>query len=334
LYYKNESSQIIITCGDINGIGPEICLKSLQRFSKSDNKFLLIIPKNIFDKACSLINFSNDFAVISNTKTDFSKSNLNVLFLRNSSLSIGRPSVSSGKTSYEALETAHKLIQNRISDILVTAPISKESFELSDINFPGHTELLGSWFNTNKYLMTFISKSFKAALLTIHEPLSKVSKIISKPLLKNKLNVLINSAKNDFGKNKFKIAVLGFNPHAGEKGRIGNEEINLISPVIKNFSKFNIQGPFVPDAFFANKLFREFDFVFGMYHDQILIPFKMVSFNKGVNFTAGLPIIRTSPDHGTAYDIAWQNKADESSMTEAIKWAVKIKSKRKIILND
>jgi len=335
LYYKNNLNPIIITCGDINGIGPEISLKSIKHFDKTNKHFVFIIPKNVFEKAATLVNFTNDFEAVKDfSGLNFGNKNINFLLLPKASLKTGRPTINSGQVSFDALEAARKIIEAKFSDMLVTAPISKESFELAKIDFPGHTELLGSWFKSDKFLMSFISKSFKAALVTIHEPISKVPNLLSKKSMEKKLDVLINSIKYDFGKSNFSLAILGLNPHAGENGRIGNEEIEILLPTIKKYSYYNIQGPFVPDAFFANQLYRKFDFILGMYHDQILIPFKLINFIKGVNFTAGLPIIRTSPDHGTAFDIAWQNRADETSMIEAIKWAIKIKRHRLNFLND
>ncbi|GAB4133192.1 MAG: 4-hydroxythreonine-4-phosphate dehydrogenase PdxA [Ignavibacteriales bacterium] len=322
-------NRIIITCGDVNGIGPEIILKSITNPRFNNKQFLVIIPQNVFEKTASLVNFNHDFSLVKKiSDIKGQKKNINIIALSTVRINPGRPTIISGETSFKALMTAKELLSQDISNILVTAPISKESFELSKINFPGHTELLASWFSTENYLMTFISNTFKAALLTIHESIAKVPKLITKSLLKKKLDILYNSIKFDFAETSPQIAVLGLNPHSGENGRIGHEDISIIKPFIENYFPKIIDGPFVPDAFFANKLYRNYDFTLGMYHDQILIPFKLINFNSGVNFTAGLPIIRTSPDHGTAFDIAWQNKANESSMVEAIKWALKIKSNR------
>ena len=168
-----------------------------------------------------------------------------------------------------------------------------------------------------------------AALITIHKPIKEVSSLISKELISDKLEVIINSMNKDFNIKSPSIAVLGLNPHAGENGLIGDEEKNIIEPIIKKFKKkVNITGPFVPDAFFANHSYKNFDIVIGMYHDQVLIPFKMLNFSSGINYTAGLPIVRTSPDHGTAFDIAGKNLANELSILEAYHYAENIVNNR------
>ncbi len=169
----------------------------------------------------------------------------------------------------------------------------------------------------------------KAALLTIHQPIKKISRLLTEDLLSNKLDVLLNSLKSDFGIKTPKIALLGLNPHAGENGLIGDEEKKIIVPFMKKYSKRkHLFGPYSSDAFFGMKMYLNFDMVLGMYHDQILNPFKLLNFNRGVNFTAGLPIVRTSPDHGTAFDIAGKGIADESSMVEAYFYAKAILSNR------
>ena len=212
---------------------------------------------------------------------------------------------------------------------MVTAPISKASFELAGINFPGHTELLAERGNAKNYAMTFISNKMNCALVTIHDPINKISKNLKKGKIKSVINTVKQSLINDFKVANPKIAVLGLNPHAGENGRIGDEEIKIIIPALNELGDKNIEGPFVPDAFFANKLYKKFNIVVGMYHDQVLIPFKMMNFNSGVNYTAGLNFIRTSPDHGTAFDIAGKNIADPSSILEAFKVAEKIIKNRR-----
>ena len=178
--------------------------------------------------------------------------------------------------------------------------------------------------------MVFLSKKINTSLNSIHIPLKKVSSSLNQKQLLISLNVLVKTIKVDLGKSKPKIAVLGLNPHAGESGIIGEEENKVIIPVIKKLSnKIEIEGPFSPDAYFANRMFKNFDMTFAMYHDQALIPFKYINFGKGVNFTAGLPVVRTSPDHGVAYDIAGDFIADESSMLEAFKYAKRILNNRK-----
>ena len=177
--------------------------------------------------------------------------------------------------------------------------------------------------------MVFLSRKMICGLVTIHEPIKNIPKLISATSVKKSLMILENVLLNDLNIKNPEIAVLGLNPHAGEQGNIGNEEIKIIKPVINSFKGKNIFGPFVPDAFFAMQQFKKYHAVLGMYHDQLLIPFKFMNFNSGVNYTAGLPIIRTSPDHGTAYDIAGLGIADSKSMTEAVYWAEKISRNRK-----
>lgn len=208
---------------------------------------------------------------------------------------------------------------------MVTAPISKTAIKMAGINFPGHTEMLAEWCGSKDFVMTFLSKKMNGALVTIHEPLKNVTKLITSENLKSKINIIIKMLINDFKISLPKIAVLGLNPHAGESGIIGNEEEKIIIPLIKKYSN-NLFGPFSSDAFFANRLYKKYDLVIGMYHDQLLIPFKMLNFSSGVNYTAGLPIIRTSPDHGTAFDIAYKGIADSSSFIEAFFYAEKISS--------
>jgi 4-hydroxythreonine-4-phosphate dehydrogenase len=189
--------------------------------------------------------------------------------------------------------------------------------------------MLADWYGVKDIAMLFLSKTIKAALLTIHQPIKKVPGLINKKLLENKFSLILDSLRKDFRIKSPKIAVLGLNPHAGENGLIGEEEKKIIIPFIKKFSdRKYFRGPYPPDAFFGMKMYSVYDLVIGMYHDQILNPFKLLNFNKGVNYTAGLPIVRTSPDHGTAFDIAGKGIADESSTVEAFKYAEMILANR------
>ena len=221
------------------------------------------------------------------------------------------------------------MIKDGYSDAVITAPISKTAIKIAGKNFPGHTEMLAGWCNVKNFVMMFLSGKMNAAIATIHEPVKKVPGLITKELLSNKIEVIYNSLKNDLRINSPLIAVLGLNPHAGENGLIGDEEEKIIKPFVLNY-KFSeyLRGPFSPDAFFANRLYKNFDLVFGMYHDQVLSPFKLINFGSGVNFTAGLPIVRTSPDHGTAFDIAGKGIADESSIISAFIYAKRIVKNR------
>lgn len=318
-------TRVVFTCGDINGIGPEIALKAFSKIfnKKSKNQIIFVCPRNVFEYYYKLLKAGFKYQIIN--KESISSSRLNLVPLPDTKIKFGYPTNISGKIAFDSIIKSLNLIDQNLADVLVTAPISKEAFNLAGINFPGHTELLAQHEKTNNYMMLFLSEKIKAGLLTIHSPISKVPKLIKKEKIVKAIELLDLTAKQDIGINKPKIAVLGLNPHAGENGLIGNEEIEVIEPALKSLQKrFNVSGPFVPDAFWGNKSYKKFDIILGMYHDQVLIPFKLLNFNSGVNFTAGLKLIRTSPDHGTAYDIAGKNKADESSILQSYKYAIKI----------
>jgi 4-hydroxythreonine-4-phosphate dehydrogenase len=318
--------RIVFTCGDVNGIGPDIAVKAFKKIfkSKNTNQIILVCPKNVFEHYYELTAATFRYTIV-DKQSSFSTSYLNLVALPDTKIKFGYPTKSSGKIAYQSIMKSLDLIDRKFADVLVTAPISKEAFNLAGINFPGHTELLAQHENNVNYMMLFLSEKINAGLLTIHSPISKLSKLINKEKISKAIELINLTAKKDLGIKNPKIAVLGLNPHAGEKGLIGNEEIEIISPAIKSLQKrFDVSGPFVPDAFWGNKTFKKFDMILGMYHDQVLIPFKLLNFNNGVNFTAGLKLIRTSPDHGTAYDIAGMNKADESSILQSYKYAIKI----------
>ncbi|MGD8780997.1 MAG: 4-hydroxythreonine-4-phosphate dehydrogenase PdxA [Ignavibacteria bacterium] len=323
-------NKFVFTCGDVNGIGPEICVKTFNKvYNPKRSKLIFCCPKNVFIDELTNITPNFQFEILKKKeKISGNAEIISVIDIGNTNRKIGKPTFSSGKTSYKSIEHSLKLINNKSADAVITAPISKTAFKLAKIEFPGHTELLADWFKSKSYLMLFYSKELTCSLVTIHEPLKKVSLLLTKNKIVKTIQLTKNSLINDFKTNNPKIAVLGFNPHAGENGRIGDEELTKIIPAIESFNDENVQGPFVPDAFFANRLYKKFDCFIAMYHDQALIPFKMMNFEKGVNFTAGLPIVRTSPDHGTAFDIAGKNTADASSMIEAFKTAEKIQTNR------
>jgi 4-hydroxythreonine-4-phosphate dehydrogenase len=325
--------KIVFTCGDVNGIGPEIALKAFSKIfqGKNLNPIIYICPQNVFEFYYSLT--KSKFPVKNFEKENISTNNLNLIALPNTKLNIGKPTKASGVIAYSSIQSAVKLIQTGYADVLVTSPISKEAFKFASVKFPGHTELLADSEKNKNYLMLFLSEKIKAGLLTIHNPISKVPGLISKEKIANAVKLLHQTAINDLGILNPNIAVLGLNPHAGENGLIGNEEIKIIEPAIRSLTgKINVSGPFVPDAFWGNKIYKNFDLILGMYHDQILIPFKLLNFSKGVNYTAGLKLIRTSPDHGTALDIAGQNLADESSLMQAYKYGIAIHNNRKKLL--
>jgi len=321
----------IFTFGDINGIGPEIVVKAISKIYKRKNTHIYFVcPKNIFLSTLHSCKIDLDYTLINDDGINhLSSTSLTIVDVGYARQAFGKATKTSGKISFQAILTAVKYLQDGRADAMITAPISKYSFKLAGINFPGHTELLAKLSKSKSFGMMFLSNNFHTALLTIHEPIVKAIKKLSKDLVKDKLDLFNSTLKTDLKIESPKIALLGVNPHAGENGKIGNEEINLFNPVLKKKRFFNIDGPFVPDAFFGNKLYKKYDLVIGAYHDQALIPFKLLNFNKGVNFTAGLNIIRTSPDHGTAFDIAGKNIADYESMYEAFCWAQKIVKNRK-----
>lgn len=319
----------IFTCGDINGIGPELVIKTLNKVAKkSKGKFLFICPENIFFNEIKnhKANFTYD---VVNSTDYFSDFPVTIINIGNFKRLLGVPTKLSGKASYEAIELAYKIRVNSNEKAIITAPISKTALSYANIKYPGHTEMLADWYGVKNYAMLFLSKSINAALLTIHQPIKNVPGLINKKLLENKFSLILGTLRKDFKIKSPKIAVLGLNPHAGENGLIGDEENNIILPFLKKFSKRKyFFGPYSPDAFFGMKMYLKYDMVVGMYHDQILNPFKLLNFNRGVNYTAGLPIVRTSPDHGTAFDIAGKGIADESSMVEAFKYAEMILANR------
>ena len=321
----------VFTCGDTNGIGPEIAIKTFNKLflRKIKNPILFICPKNVFEFYYKLTKSKFDYRIIED-QNKISASHLNLIPLPNVKTSLGKITAQAGKTSYQSIIKAIDFIKNNQADVMVTPPISKEAINKSGIDFIGHTELLAGSEKTKKYLMMFLSNNVKAVLLTIHEPIKNISSLLSKKKIISAIETMYLSAVKDFGILDPRIAVMGLNPHAGENGLIGKEEVKIISPVINKLkSKFNIDGPFVPDAFWGNKIYKNYDMILGMYHDQVLIPFKLLHFNSGVNFTAGLKIIRTSPDHGTAFDIAGKNIADPSSLMQSYNSALKIYRNRK-----
>ncbi len=319
--------KFVFTCGDINGIGPEICVKTFNKiFNPKKYGILFVCPANVFEVIIRKIKPEFKYSIIKNLK-EFKPDRVNVLDLGKANFTPGKPTKVSGRIAYKAINQALKSIDEGYAGALITAPISKHAVGLAGLDFPGHTELLASRYKVKNFSMMFLSSSMKVGLVTIHEPLKKVPHLITAKNLVNTIETVGKSLESDFGIAEPELAVLGLNPHAGEKGRIGKEEMQTIKPVIRKFK--NVYGPFVPDAFFGEKLYKNFDAVIGMYHDQVLIPFKLLNFRKGVNFTAGLPFVRTSPDHGTAFDIAGKFIADETSMIEAFKWADKILKYRK-----
>tara|TARA_R110000868_G_scaffold304437_19_gene565356 strand:- start:10458 stop:11447 length:990 start_codon:yes stop_codon:yes gene_type:complete len=320
-----------ISIGDFNGIGPEIILKALEKIDLEKSSPLIIAPKEILDfyaKELKLALHVNRCEFLDEIDLD----HINLLDLPTESLNInpGTQSKKSGLIAMQSIELGIELASLEVTQALVTAPISKEAVNLAGYKIPGHTEFLAEKTNTEEVLMMLVSENFRVALVTAHIPISKVSETITEDLILKKLRLLNESLKTDFGIDSPKIAVFGLNPHAGDGGIIGTEEIDLISPTLQKAIDLgiNVEGPFPADGFFGQRIDKEFDAILAMYHDQGLAPFKLLSFGKGVNFTAGLPIIRTSPDHGTAFNIAGKGTANASSFIEAYLLAVHLANGR------
>jgi len=236
-----------------------------------------------------------------------------------------------GKYAVLSLQTAVAALKQRQIEGLVTAPIHKKNIQSAEFTYTGHTPFLKSMFGMNDVVMMLCAGDFRVALVTEHVPVADVAKHITKEAILSKLVIINKSLQRDFGIDKPRIAVLGLNPHAGDEGLIGSEEENIIKPAIREAKNNNILavGPYSSDAFFARRHHEKFDAVLAMYHDQGLIPFKALAIGEGMNFTAGLPIVRTSPDHGVAFDIAGKNKADTSSFMTALFECINIINQRK-----
>jgi 4-hydroxythreonine-4-phosphate dehydrogenase len=299
-----------ITMGDPNGVGPEVIVKA--------------ISSNEIKDLCEIVIFGD--AGILQKAANNSVSNIQIVECSEFGLEDLKPSTldrKAGQASLDYITTAVKSALENEIDAIVTAPISKESTHLAGSKYPGHTEMLKDLSGSNQAVMMFEGEKFKVMLVTIHEALSNVPKLISKDRVLSTIKLTHDSLVNLFKIEAPKIVVCGLNPHAGESGAFGNEEIDHIIPAVEEARELgiNVEGPLPADTLFYYANQGKWDAVVAMYHDQGLIPFKMVSFNDGVNITLGLPIIRTSPDHGTAFDIAWKGVADPSSMIAAIKVA-------------
>lgn len=332
---QNTPLKIGITIGDINGISPEIIAKA---FDPNVIKGLFI--PIIYGSGKHIIKYNNqinnkDWRFFRINKASEANSNqcnlINCLEGDFFELELGKPSKNAGKLAFDSLERATKDLQNGEIDAIVTCPINKDTIQNSDFNFPGHTEYFAKKGGVEESLMFMISERLRVGVVTGHLPLENVKKSISKGLIIKKLKMINDSLIYDFNIIKPKIAVLGLNPHAGENGLLGNEEKEIIEPAIKEFkNKGNLVfGPFPADGFFASSTYLQYDAVLAMYHDQGLAPFKIISFGEGVNYTAGLPFVRTSPDHGTAYDIVGKNLASPASLLTAVYCAIDIVRNRK-----
>jgi 4-hydroxythreonine-4-phosphate dehydrogenase len=318
-----QKPRIGITLGDLNGIGPEVVIKALcdSRITALATPVIYGSSKVIaFYKKLLNIEEFNYSQVKSRGQFAFKSVNVVNVWEDNLEVNPGKPSKEAGRASFLALRQACEETRDGVIDALVTAPIDKNSIQHDEFPFKGHTGYLTQFFNASDSLMFMVSDTLKVGLVTEHVPVSGVSALITKERIESKLKIMEQSLRKDFGIGKPRIAVLGLNPHAGDGGLIGSEDDQIIKPVVndqRNKGKM-VFGPFPADGFFGAGLYLKYDGVLAMYHDQGLVPFKSIAFDSGVNFTAGLPVIRTSPDHGTAYSIAGKNQANESSLREAI----------------
>ena len=327
----SELIKVGITHGDVNGVGYEILLKTF-----ADDRLLELFTPIIYGSSKSasyhrkvLNDNSVNFNIISRAEEARNdRVNLVNCVTEEIKIELGTASAEAGESAFIALDCATQDLKDNKIDLLVTLPINKDSIQSEQFKFPGHTEFLEERFaeNGEKALMIMATDTMKMALVTTHVPLKDVPSALSKELIAEKLRTLNYTLKRDYSIDAPRIAVLSLNPHAGENGLLGSEENEIIAPVVREAQDEWIlcAGPYAADGFFGSGRFKEFDAILAMYHDQGLIPFKAMAMDLGVNFTAGLPVVRTSPDHGTAYDIAGKNEASEESFRQAIYMAIDI----------
>ncbi|HOA46927.1 MAG: 4-hydroxythreonine-4-phosphate dehydrogenase PdxA [Paludibacteraceae bacterium] len=315
--------KIGITQGDINGVGYEIILKTLADNRILENAVFIIYGSSkvaaFYKKQLEMDNLN--FNIVRKAE-EANPRRINIINCCNDEIKVemGVPTKEAGEAAFKALEAATDDLKNGIIDGIVTAPINKATIQSERFNFNGHTEYLQSKFDQNESLMLLVSDRLKVALATNHEPINAVAGLLTEELLLKKLTLLKKSLQRDFIIRQPRIAVLALNPHAGDDGLIGKEEINIIAPAVKKANEEGIicVGPLAADGFWGSSELTHYDAVLAMYHDQGLAPFKAIAMNTGVNFTVGLPIVRTSPDHGTAYNIAGKNLANENSFRQAV----------------
>ncbi len=329
---REEKLKVGISIGDLNGIGGEIIIKTFE-----DTRMLDFCTPVIFASVKALTflkkHYKSDFhfhGINKPKETINGKINVVNVWQENFNIEFGKESNKAGDLAIKSLEAATSALINDEIDVLVTAPINKHNIQSDKFNFPGHTDYLAKRLEGDS-LMFMITDNLKVGLLTDHVPLKDIASHISPELIEKKINIIDLTLKQDFGINKPKIAVLGINPHTGDNGVIGNEDDEILRPTLKKILESGklVYGPYAADSFFGSDNFKNFDAIVAAYHDQGLIPFKTLSFGKGVNFTAGLNKIRTSPDHGTAFEIAGKGLADPNSFKEAIFEAIHIFNKRK-----
>ncbi|SFN74003.1 4-hydroxythreonine-4-phosphate dehydrogenase [Paenimyroides ummariense] len=335
MFKKGENIILGISVGDMNGVGPEVILKTFE-----DQRMMELCTPVVFGNA-KLLSFikkivncqTNIHGIDSLDQIQKGKFNVLNLWKEGVNLDFGTLNDAVGQYAIKSFVAATQALKNNEIDALVTAPINKYNIQSEEFQFPGHTDYLDKELEGNA-LMFMISEDLKVGLVTDHVPLQQVSQTLTPELIKQKVRTINKSLIQDFNVIKPRIALLGLNPHSGDNGIIGNEELNFINNTVKELfdEDIIIYGPYSADAFFGSEQFRNFDAVVACYHDQGLIPFKTLSFGNGVNYTAGLDKIRTSPDHGTAYDIAGKGIADFTSFKNAVYAALDIyKSKNEYL---
>jgi 4-phospho-D-threonate 3-dehydrogenase / 4-phospho-D-erythronate 3-dehydrogenase len=328
---KSENIIVGISIGDLNGIGSEVVMKTLE-----DNRMLELCTPVIFANVKIMTflkktyNLTLNFHGIDNlNQLVIGKINVLNVWKESVNIQFGVNDNVVGEFAIKSFIAATKALKDNLIDVLVTAPINKYNIQSEDFKFPGHTDYLAKQFN-EKALMFMVNNDLRVGLLTDHVPVNDVAKHLTEDLIVSKVNLINQSLKQDFGISKPKIAVLGLNPHCGDNGVIGKEDDQVLKPaLLKIFEKGTLVfGPFSADSFFGSKQYMQYDAILATYHDQGLIPFKTLSFGNGVNFTAGISKVRTSPDHGTAFDIAGKGIANEESFREALYQAIDIYNNR------
>ena len=328
---KAENIIVGISIGDLNGIGSEVILKTFE-----DTRMLELCTPVIFANA-KIVSFLRkelniDIAIHGIDKIEqlvVGKINVLNVWREGVNLELGKNDDVVGSYAIKSFVAATKALKDGLVDVLVTAPINKYNIQSEEFKFPGHTDYLDKELEGDA-LMLMVHDDLRVGLLTDHVPVNEVAKHLNEKLISSKIKTIIQTLKQDFEIEKPKVAVLGFNPHSGDNGVIGQEEEKIIKPALKKlFEAGNmVFGPFSADGFFGSAQYEKYDAVIATYHDQGLIPFKTLSFGNGVNYTAGLNKIRTSPDHGTAYEIAGKGVANHESFKEAVYLAIDIFKKR------
>jgi len=324
---ENQKIKLGISIGDINGIGCEVALKTFE-----DERMLEFCTPIIFASNKTISQQKGDLniditfnGVREASQAIDGKINIVNVWKEVPTIEYGQATKAGGEYAIKSLKAAVKALKEGAIDVLVTAPINKNNIQSEEFKFPGHTDYLAQELK-GESLMFMVADTLRVGLLTDHIPVKDVANAITSKLIKSKVAIMEKSLKMDFGIRRPKIAMLGINPHSGDKGTIGEEDDKVLAPTIQElFNKGTlVYGPYSADSFFGSDTHKNFDAVLAAYHDQGLIPFKTLSFGKGVNFTAGLDKVRTSPDHGTAYEIAGKGKADESSFKEAVFTAIQV----------